>query len=210
MKKTFLLLAVVLTSSAAAYAQGSEFFLYAQRHSQVDHSNGQTKSGYTGGISLVLAGDMGSWSERELLPGKFALGWETHDYVGFGTFNSSFALDLTTDIFGISGRYRIDNDNMVKVVYDPVDLNFVPVGGYFGSRIGLKYSYRQFLFTAERGGFGVFSGFLSPGLNKNLLHSVSAQYQPEKSSWFAGARYQHVSDNSNSGNSLMAFFGFGM
>lgn len=194
--------------SNSGNAQDFEFLFYGQQHSKLEKSTGITTHGITGGIYFYAAGDFGSWGEREIHPGEFAMGWAIDNYVGMGSFNSAFAIDIASNIFGITGRYRIDNENLVGIYYDPVDLYGTPVAGYFGSKMVLKYIYQRVQLNAERGGYGTFTGWLSPTTGKDSFYAFSVHYRLSQT-YIVGFRYSGVSDQSTKGSSVALQFGFG-
>lgn len=142
------------------------------------------------------------------MPGEFVLGWAMAVYVGYGSFGSETRLDLSDDIFGLTGRYKLKNGDVVGFFYDPVQVYSTPIGGYFGSKIEVKYIHEPFKAKLERGGSGIFNGFLSPNELQQTLHAASVQYRFGDSTWFLGLRYSALSDKSNSlGNGIMLYVG---
>ena len=211
MKNCVTVLSLLLcTVSIHLYAQSLEVTFYGQRHSLSNQKSGTTKNGATGGMYFYFAGDFGDWAESEIHPGDFALGWAMDSYVGFGTLNSSFAFDLSADIFGLTGRYKLNNSDLCGFFYDPIQLYGTPLGSYFGSKLNLKYIHDRFQLNFERGGGGMFTGFIAPNELQQTMHAVSLQYRFGSSVWFGGIRYSTLSNNSSDrGNAFMVYVGFG-
>ncbi len=203
------LLSTVCICPLISTAQGFTFFGYLQRYDS-QKLNDPSISGYTGGIFCEYGGDFGKYSSKDLAPKTFGFGWAMDVFVGLGTYNSKLTAELSADIFGITGRYKIDDENMVGMFYDPIVVYATPVGGYIGSKLVLKYSYKDIQLNIARGGAGFFYGCIAPK-EDGPLHSVELQYWLGKPYFdFVGVRYSSIPFNESSSSGIMLFYGFGI
>ena len=203
------LLSAVCSSPTLSNAQGFTFFGYLQRYDSQKMSD-PAISGYTGGVFCEFGGDFGKYSSKAMAPKTFGFGWAMDVFVGLGTYNSKLAAELSADIFGITGRYKIDNDNTVGLFYDPIVVYATPVGGYIGSKLVLKYSYKDFQLNVARGGAGFFYGCIAPKEDGHL-HSVELQYWLGEPYFdFVGVRYSSIPFNDSKSSGIMLFYGFGI
>ncbi|MDP1676363.1 MAG: hypothetical protein Q8L88_05800 [Bacteroidota bacterium] len=207
-KSIFTIFTAVFICTALADAQGFSFYGYGQRYSSQKRLSGITSSGYTGGIFFDWGGDFGSYDSKTMKPQTFTLGWAMDGFAGLGTFDSGIGIDLGVDIFGLTGRYKINNDNIAGFFYDPIVIYATPVGGYVGSKLILKYSYKDFQINVARGGNGFFYGCFVPKEDEPL-HSFEFQYW-FGSEDFAGLRYSNIPYHNSKGSAMMLFYGFGI
>jgi hypothetical protein len=207
-KSIFTILTALFFCSGVADAQGATIFGYAQRYEAQKKSSTIKQSGYTGGIFFEWGGDFGSYDSKTMTPKTFGLGWAMDGFAGLGTFDSGIGIDLGVDIFGITGRYKIDASNMVGMFYDPIVIYATPVGGFVGCKLVLKYSYKDIQVNIARGGTGFFSGCFVPK-EGDPLHTVELQYWFGEED-FAGVRYSNIPYNQSKASAIMLFYGFGI
>lgn len=207
---TRVLLVIVLLSTVCptiSNAQGFTFFGYLQRYDSQKKSD-PAISGYTGGVFCEIGGDFGKYNSKVMASKTFGFGWALDVFAGMGSYNSKLTAELSADIFGVTGRYKIDNENTVGLFYDPIVVYATPVGGYIGSKLVLKYSYKDFQLNIARGGAGFFYGCIVPK-EDGSLHSIELQYWLGEP-YFVGVRYSSIPFNDNMSSGIMLFYGFGI
>ncbi|MBK9247647.1 MAG: hypothetical protein IPM69_05925 [Ignavibacteria bacterium] len=209
MKSFFIILSTFISCTSTLYSQEFTFFGYAQKYESQKINNPQL-SGYTGGIFCEFGGDFGKYSSKTIAAKTFSFGWASDVLVGLGSFNSKLAAEISADIFGLTGRYKIDNDNTVGMFYDPIVVFSTPVGGYIGSKVVLKYSYKDIQLNISRGGAGFFYGCIVPK-EDGSMHTVELQYWLGEPYFdFVGLRYSSMPFNESKSSGIMLFYGFGI
>jgi hypothetical protein len=198
-----LLLASLLALPAVAHADMtfSQAYFYGQRYSVSglrDHGAGYTGGGY-------LSFDWNSPSSKT----SNHIGLITECQVGLGTMpDVLIGIDLIADLLGIGGRYEINKDFQLGFFFEPVEIFATPVGGYIGSKLVAKVSFRQLQLELGRGGNGVFYGWVVPK-DGEALQLVSLQYLAPGDRTF-GLRYLRVPSRENVGTGIMLYLGWWM
>lgn len=177
----------------------SQIYLYGQRFSGTTQR--EDKTGYTGGVYLSY-----DWTGTESK--KLGLGLATEVMAGGGAFGSDIALELMADILGVVGRYKISADHEVGFFYEPIELYAMPVGGYIGSKLALKYRFQRLQVEAARGGNGFFYGWASPKDGQAVTIGTLQYLLPENST--LGLRYMSlpIGTGAATAHGVMAFWGW--
>ncbi len=192
-------LLLLLPATASADMISSQAYFYGARYT-LDGPRDQG-AGYTAGGYLSL-----DWRTPDSKTSNH-IGLITEFQVGFGAMpHVPIGIDLIADLLGVAGRYEINKDFQVGFFFEPVELYAMPIGGYIGSKLVLKGSYRQFQLELGRGGNGVFYGWLLPKDGEGL-QLASLQYLASENRTF-GVRYLRAPSRENVGAGVMLFFGW--
>jgi hypothetical protein len=173
-----------------------EGYLYAQRYAGTHQ--GIDSTGYTAGGYVQL-----EWTRTKGEALSFGLASEIA--AGLGEFDSDVAIELTADLLGGVGRYKINQDNEVGLFYEPIEIFATPVGGFIGSKLALRYRFKRLQLEVARGGNGFGYGWLVPK-DGGATVLASLQYLMPGHSTF-GLRFLRTAVSPSSAYAIMLFWG---